>query len=168
MPRTVLVAPVPNRDITAAAREELRGRWIHFNLLVLGLLVINILLQLVVNHLPWMLGLSVILSCGIQIGVCRFFLNRVRGAETDDLSALKLGFIRFGNVVVTTLLAIIWIAPRRFPRVFQVTGESDVEGYSQSQRKGNGGRLAPCVHGRAGFRPAAASAAGQCPKRGAD
>ncbi len=109
MPRTVLVAPVPNRDITAAAREELRGRWIHFNLLVLGLLVINILLQLVVNHLPWMLGLSVILSCGIQIGVCRFFLNRVRGAETDDLSALKLGFIRFGNVVVTTLLAILWI-----------------------------------------------------------
>jgi len=100
---------VPNRDITAAAREALRGRWIHFNLLILGLLVVSILLQLLAGWLPWMLGLSVIFSCGIQIGVCRFCLNRARGAETDELAVLKLGFVRFGNVVATTLLADFWI-----------------------------------------------------------
>ena len=50
---------------------------------------------------------------------------------------------------MTTLLAIIWIAPRRFPRVFQVTGESDVEGYSQSQAGTASAQALPTVPGHA-------------------
>ena len=52
MKKTVLVPSVPNREITAAARESLRGRWLHFNLLILGLFVVSILLQLLVGYLP--------------------------------------------------------------------------------------------------------------------
>lgn len=109
MSRTVLVAPVPNREITTAARAALRGRWIHFNLLILGLFVVSILLQFLVGWLPWIFGLKVIYIYGIRIGVSRFCLNRVRGAETDDLRVLPLGFVRFGNLVMTTLLAGFWI-----------------------------------------------------------
>lgn len=109
MSKTVLVAPVPNREITAAARAALRGHWKYGVLVILAFFVFTQGLQLVVGQLPYLMGLSLIGTYGIQIGVCRFFLNRARGAETDDFSVLKLGFLRFANVLLTMLLMTLWI-----------------------------------------------------------
>ncbi|MGE4565357.1 MAG: DUF975 family protein [Victivallaceae bacterium] len=109
MSRTVLVAPVPNRDITAAARAALKGHWKYAVLMILAFFLFNMALQQVTGQLPYFIGLSVIGGYGIQIGVCRFFLNRARGAESDDFSVLKLGFVRFGNVLLTMLLMTLWI-----------------------------------------------------------
>ena len=109
MKKSILVAPVPNRDITAAARAALKGHWMYGILMILTLFLFNMVLQLTAGQLPYLCGLSVIGAYGIQVGFCRFFLNRARGAETDDFTVLKLGFVRFGNVFLTMLLMSLWI-----------------------------------------------------------
>lgn len=90
----------PNADLTAQAREALRGRWGH----AIGFCVLFWLVGLGINIIPYVGGMaSLILGGPLQLGFAVFFLTFSRG-QNGEMGMMFHGFRSFGAALGAYLL----------------------------------------------------------------
>lgn len=97
MSKTVLVPAIPNREITAAARQALKGRWGIAVGVSFLMFLITITVALISNLNPLLAGLGII-NVTLSVGLIRFFLLLVRG-ESVAVEQLFFGFKKSGPLL---------------------------------------------------------------------
>ncbi|MDD4317502.1 MAG: DUF975 family protein [Victivallaceae bacterium] len=107
MSKTVLVPAIPNREITAAARQALKGRWGIAVGVSFLMFLITITVALISNLNPLLAGLGII-NVTLSVGLIRFFLLLVRG-ESVAVEQLFFGFKKIGTVVAAYMLMMLYI-----------------------------------------------------------
>lgn len=107
MSKTVLVPAIPNREITAAARQALKGRWGIAVGVSFLMFLITITVALISNLNPLLAGLGIINET-LSVGMVRFFLLLVRG-ESVAVEQLFFGFKKIGTVVAAYMLMMLYI-----------------------------------------------------------
>lgn len=107
MSKTVLVPAIPNREITAAARQALKGRWGIAVGVSFLMFLITITVALISNLNPLLAGLGII-NVTLSVGMVRFFLLLVRG-ESVAVEQLFFGFKKIGTVVAAYMLMMLYI-----------------------------------------------------------
>ncbi len=110
MPKTILVPPVPNRELMAAAYTAYRGNCGKIILLMVIYAVIQGGIAIINGQLPWLAGITWALQLALNVGFIRFFLEIVRG-QTPSFGAIghALPLRRLGTTVAATLLVILRI-----------------------------------------------------------
>jgi uncharacterized membrane protein len=94
----------PNDQLTAQAREALRGRWGPAVVFCLLLGLLNLAMSLVSQVVP----VGLVLGGSFAVGACIFFLTFTRGGPTAN-NMLFAGFNNFGNALGAYILSSIFI-----------------------------------------------------------
>jgi len=138
------VGQMENRDIMAAARQSLQGRWG----LAIGTYLVYAIIVVAVSYIPVMGSLaSLIISGPMVLGLCIFFLSLSRQGD-PALEQIFQGFEKFGVALGAYLLqavfVFLWallliipgiIAALSYSQTFYIIAEDDGIGPLEAIRK---------------------------------